>query len=241
LVFVSKAKADDAPAQNPVKVCGKSKLRNPKWNSSWTQVIQTELKEHRIAELDLLRTEKLCTNYRKLDKTDREKVWTVILTQLAQFESSYDPNVKFVESFRDSSGELVTSRGLYQISTESARLYDCGFSNACEIHDPKKNISCAVKILERNMKRTGIALGMCENSSQGRFCGASAYWGPFRNMKKLIEFQSVISKKLSSICGATHASKLAGVVPASTGRRGGSSRARAEAPTFWDQFTAGGN
>jgi len=201
--------------------------------------LKTELKENRVSEIDLLRTEMLCTNYRRLDKTDREKVWTVIMTQLAEFESSYDPNVKYVENFRNSAGERVVSRGLYQISKESSDLYDCGFDNACQIHDPKKNIACAVKILVSNMKRQGIAFGMCPRNSQSRFCGASAYWGPFRNMKKLIAFQAVVSKKLQPLCGANHASRLAGVVPGQSQRR--SSNAQPANPFAWMTENTGGN
>lgn len=239
LVFVSKAHAAGSPSSDPVKVCGSSKLRNPKWNSAWTDILKTELKENRVSEIDLLRTEMLCTNYRRLDKTDREKVWTVIMTQLAEFESSYDPNVKYVENFRNSAGERVVSRGLYQISKESSDLYDCGFDNACQIHDPKKNIACAVKILVSNMKRQGIAFGMCPRNSQSRFCGASAYWGPFRNMKKLIAFQAVVSKKLQPLCGANHASRLAGVVPGQSQRR--SSNAQPANPFAWMTENTGGN
>ncbi len=235
LVFSSHAQAVPRLAQitDPVKTCGTAKLRRPSWKTEWTQTLQHELREQRMAEETPARIEALCPNYKSLNKTQREKFWEVIMVQLAQFESSFDTNVKFGESFTNSQGKSVISRGLFQLSEESTSYYDCNFENECQLHDPKKNIACAVNILKTNVKNHDTALGVCTTgaSQRPRNCGASAYWGPFRKIAKVEDFQEVVKKK-AAFCGRPSAQNLAAYLPNDTGvrtaRRAG--RARSSAP-----------
>jgi hypothetical protein len=55
----------------------------------------------------------------------------------------------------------VISRGLFQLSIESAnqKAYGCGFKTEQEIHEPLKNISCMVKIVNHWLNKDLVFFG----------------------------------------------------------------------------------
>lgn len=96
-----------------------------------------------------------------------------LLSIMAKRESNFKPETIFNET-----GHLtgVESRGLFQISIASANqsAYGCGIKNAKDLHDPKTNIQCAVKILAYQAKKTGTLI----NGQKG---GCGAYWSVCRS------------------------------------------------------------
>ena len=70
------------------------------------------------------------------------------LSIIAKRESGFNPKARYEESFNDRNGKPVVSRGLFQLSVESAnqRAYLCNIKNHKELYDPLINIACAVKI-----------------------------------------------------------------------------------------------
>jgi hypothetical protein len=125
-----------------------------------------------------------CPSYERLNDESRRAFWVYLLSRLARFESNHDPGVSFTESFNDSQGNPVISRGLLQISKESANGYGCRIVDADELYDPEGNIRCGVRILNRWVaERDGVIAGRTD----GQWLGAARYWSPFRNESRRAE------------------------------------------------------
>lgn len=95
-----------------------------------------------------------------------------LLSVIAKYESSFKPETKYNET-----GHLagVVSRGLLQISKDSANGYGCNITDSQQLHDPKVNLECGVKILARWSQRTGT---MIDGTSTG---GCGKYWSVCRS------------------------------------------------------------
>jgi len=130
-----------------------------------------------------------CPGYRTANAEGRRAFYVSLLAELARYESNFDPSVTFTESFSDASGRRVVSRGLLQLSQESANGYGCGISDAQQLHDPETNIRCAVRILGRWVERDGVISGY----NAGAWRGASRYWSPFRDRNKLVDLQASLN------------------------------------------------
>lgn len=119
-----------------------------------------------------------CPAYATLNEEEREAFWLGLVSSMARFESSFRPETSFQESFNDRTGKPVISRGLLQLSHESANssLYRCGIQNSEELHDPRTNLTCAVRIITALVSKDD-AIGTLQN---GRWRGGSAYWSVLR-------------------------------------------------------------
>jgi hypothetical protein len=132
--------------------------------------------------LDVIPTdaETFCPNYSNLSYERRKDVWAFLISAMTRYESNFKPETKFQESFKDSAGNYVVSRGLLQISIESSQGYRCGITDANELHDPFKNLSCGIRILDRWLERDGRIAGQ-QNSS---WRGGARYWSVLRTSSK---------------------------------------------------------
>lgn len=136
-----------------------------------------------------------CPKYEKLNTQDRRSFWVHLISSLAKFESNHDPKVRFNETTVDpgmltKQGEPIISRGLLQISKESANGYGCKITDELELHDPNTNINCAVRILDRWVGKDKVISGQ----QDGKWQGAARYFSPFRNPSKLSHMQSQSAK-----------------------------------------------
>ncbi len=132
-----------------------------------------------------------CKSYKDLNPTDRRSFWVSLISSLAEYESNYDPDVTFDETTVDPkmltrAGKPIISRGLLQISKESANGYGCGIKEARQLHDAKTNISCGVRIFDRWVSRDGVISGRVN----GKWRGAARYFSPFRSATKLAHMQA---------------------------------------------------
>ena len=137
--------------------------------------------------------EKFCPNYAALQPNNRALFWTALISKLAKFESNHKPEANYRENFRDTNGHYIISRGLLQISIESANGYSCGIGNENELHNPFINIECGVKILNRWV---GIKDGVITKKENQKWQGAARYWSPFRDAnktRKMAAFTSAIN------------------------------------------------
>lgn len=117
-----------------------------------------------------------CPRYAQANPADRRAFWVGLMSALARFESDFDPSVEFTEpNIFDVQGNRVVSRGLLQISRESANGYGCGITNELQLHDPATNLTCAVRIMNRLVARDGVIA-----STASPWRGMAAYWRPFR-------------------------------------------------------------
>lgn len=117
-----------------------------------------------------------CPNYQALPPPSRRRFWVLLLSAMAHEESRCDPTVAFQESFRDAQGDLVVSRGLLQLSIESANGYGCGFGAPEELHDPARNLRCGVRIMVRWLDRDRV-IGA---RSRRTWLGGARYWSTLR-------------------------------------------------------------
>lgn len=154
-------------------------------NGEWTKAIYDEL-----AELPEIKEGTIKTPCKKLGVKDCA---AQLLSAIAYAESKFNNNVIYKECSKDkkkykdgvyvksedkyckvdSHGRPITSRGLFQISIESAKSYKCNVQTDDDLHYGIKNARCAVKILAKNAMKSGTLI-------DGERGGASAYWGPAR-------------------------------------------------------------
>lgn len=113
-----------------------------------------------------------------------------LLSIMAKRESGFKPETSFNET-----GHLagVTSRGLFQLSYDSAnqKAYKCGIAKAKDLHDPKTNIQCAVKILSYQAKKTGTLI---DGTADG---GCGTYWSVCRSKNGTSKSYKEISQYMS--------------------------------------------
>jgi hypothetical protein len=116
-------------------------------------------------------------NYKNLDYFERMNFWAYLISMMAKKESNWKPETSYVESFNDSQGNKVVSRGLLQISIESARGYDCPLERAEDLHDPELNLICTVLIMSRWVERDKV---ISKQDSSGKWLGGARYWSVLR-------------------------------------------------------------
>lgn len=151
-----------------------------------------------------------CPNYEKLSIDDRALFYAHLLSKMAEYESGFKPDRSYKEcSFKESTygssgkwielegmwcipghkldGGVAISRGLMQMSLESAIGYGCQVSSPSELHDAFKSISCAVKVFNRLVPKPRIVDGKTRGHGyiaskvDGSWKGASAYWAVVRD------------------------------------------------------------
>ena len=145
----------------------------------WTLATLEAIEDHGASLLteipDDVKT--FCPNYSALELPQREAFWVFLISAMAAKESSFDPKQDFVEDFKDSNGNKVVSRGLLQISKESANEYGCDISNAQDLYDPKINLSCGVRILNRWISKDGV---IAQKNDDQQWRGLARYWAVLR-------------------------------------------------------------
>jgi len=150
--------------------------------SRWTQYTADAIAQYGSA----MRTKRpsdvasFCPNYANLDEKGRTQFWVGLVAAIAKYESSYNPNTRYQENFKDSSGTAVVSRGLLQISAESARNYGCSVSSGTALHDAKVNLTCGVRIINHWLAQDGV---ISAQTSDWR--GAARYWAVLRKSSTL--------------------------------------------------------
>jgi len=152
-----------------------AKIRNSK---EWSDYVYLKLDTLGKDLLDVVPADRslFCPRYSKMSYAQRKQYWTFMISAMTRFESNFNTNTKYTESFTDSNGKKVISRGLLQISIESGRGYDCDLRTAQDLHDPYKNLACGIRILNRWVSRDGRIAGKV--SSKWR--GGARYWAVLR-------------------------------------------------------------
>lgn len=115
-----------------------------------------------------------------------------ILGALCKYESNFKTHETFKEGFDDSEGQPVISRGLLQISIESANGYGAKLNQAMELHDPATNLRCGVLIMSRWISRDGFISGVKKNPT--RYAGMARYWSPFRKPERVAAIKKAMKQ-----------------------------------------------
>ncbi len=148
-------------------------------DGSWTRATESAVAQSGLVQLVPKDVQYFCPAYPKLGKTERQKFWVGLLSAMAKPESNFKPQRYYREKFRDSQGQRVVSRGLLQISIESAnqKRYGCDIPYAARLHDPAVNLRCGVKILSKWVSTDGI---IAKHNKPRSHKGASRYWSTLR-------------------------------------------------------------
>ena len=117
-----------------------------------------------------------CPKYAKLDREDRKAFWIQLISAIARRESDFNEDLRYKEKFNDSSNTRVVSRGLLQLSKESANLYGCQIEVGSQLESAARNLRCGVRILNKWIVRDGMIKG----GERGAWRGAARFWSVFR-------------------------------------------------------------
>lgn len=150
LIFVGGCKTvstTDAPKQ--VYAAAWDKNKN---GAKYTELTVKALEQYGnglMALVSVNDAKKYCPNFEKLSLDQKKAFYVLLISSVAQYESDFNTDEKYTEGFDDVQGNKVVSRGLLQISQESAnqKAYGCDIKQAQDLHIPEVNLNCAVKIL----------------------------------------------------------------------------------------------
>ncbi len=148
-------------------------------DGSWTRTAESAVANSLLVEMVPKDVQYFCPAYPLLAKSERRKFWVGLLSAMAKPESNFKPHRFYREKFRDRKGQAVVSRGLLQISIESAnqKRYGCAITDAVKLHDPAINLRCGVKIMSKWVATDGI---IAKDHKARSYKGASRYWSTLR-------------------------------------------------------------
>ncbi len=168
-------------------------------DGSWTRTAETAVANSPLAGLipkDILY---FCPAYAKLPTLERRKFWVGLISAMAKPESNFKPQRFYQEKFSDRKGRPVISRGLLQISIESAnqQRYSCDIPYPAKLHDPDINLACGVKILAKWVSTDGV---IAKHSQPRTYKGGSRYWSTLRPQHGHLRTIADFTRKLP-FCG----------------------------------------
>ena len=150
-----------------------------------------------------------CPRYADLDADGRRAFWVGVLSAMSRFESNFDPEASFDEpahcpteacriSMTTADGRPVVSRGLLQLSQESANGYrGCPVPPADELrlHEPGLNLRCSVAIMSRWVPADGVI-----SADDGGWRGGARYWSVLRPNDRRTLAQIQAFTRTSALC-----------------------------------------
>lgn len=183
-LFVACADSSDFPAKNQSSANYTSSV-TPLWETEhedgkeWSNHVRTEIDFLGKDLMDVIPGDyaTFCPKFKELSYNERKDFWIYLISQMARYESNFNPHTSYKENFSDSGGDRVVSRGLLQLSIESGNAYGCGFRSAKDVHDAEQNLSCGVRILNRWIAYDGRIGGKIK----GQWRGGARYWSVLRS------------------------------------------------------------
>lgn len=152
--------------------------RNVNADGSWTLAAESAVKATKLPKLAPKDITGFCPVYDQLDTDKRTRFWAGLLSAMAKPESGFKPNTKYVEpDIVDANNQNVVSRGLLQLSMESAnqKAYGCGIQKAQDLHKVDVNLTCAARILSHWVEKDGIIAATSKPA-----VGGARYWSVLR-------------------------------------------------------------
>lgn len=165
----------------------------------WTKALIESVEKSGLAGSHPKDIKSFCANYSHLDHAKRVEFWAQLVSSMAKWESNFKPETFMAECRKNKcvynggctyhSGlgycmkgghkldeGVVISRGLLQISLQSAQGYSCEVSVPNDLHNAAKNLDCGVKILARFVPRDSAIAGKSGSTWQG----GARYWAVLR-------------------------------------------------------------
>lgn len=150
-------------------------------DGSWTRAAEQAISRVALANTTPRDVNSFCPRYTTLSHSQRIAFWVALVSAMARPESNFKPEATYLEpNVRDNKGQRVTSRGLLQISQESAnqRAYACEIKHAEDLHNPSVNLDCTSRIMAYWVKKDErIAI------DSGKPLGGARYWSVLRGWK----------------------------------------------------------
>lgn len=160
----------------------------------WTAVTEEAVKASDLPASEPTDVTQFCPTYANLDAGARAVFWTGLISIIARPESNFKPETSYEETFKDSQQKHVISRGLLQISIESANQsrYACNIESAESLHEPAVNLPCGVRILSAWVKADNVI------ASWGKkpIAGGARYWSTLRESRGHLPELTGFTKKL---------------------------------------------
>lgn len=168
-------------------------------DGSWTAATEAAVQASGLSGSTPTDVEIFCPAYKDRSAEDRKIFWVGLLSIVARPESNFKPETTYTEAFADSKGKKVISRGLLQISIESAnqKKYACGIQKAEDLHDPAINLACGVKILDAWVKTDNVIATYGTSPAKG----GGRYWSTLRERRKHLPEITKFTRSLK-VCSA---------------------------------------
>lgn len=162
-------------------------------DGGWTRAAEQAVSQTALPYLEPRDVQEFCAAYPSLAAPERQVFWAGLLSAMARPESNFKPETTYVEPhIVDAHGQNVVSRGLLQISIESAnqKAYGCGVQAAKDLHVPEVNLRCGARILAHWVKSDGV-IGAAAKPARG----GGRYWSVLRSWSpNYMEVRSFTSK-----------------------------------------------
>jgi len=171
-------------------------------DGSWTRLLEQTVRQSALVRLVPADIQQFCPLYPRLNSLQRSQFWVGLFSAMAKPESNFKPQQRYQEKFRDGRGRPVVSRGLLQISLESANQprYNCQIRRADQLHDPRTNLNCAVKIMQKWVETDGW-ISQPQWSQQPK--GGGRYWSTLREKTGKLNEISQFTRQLPA-CSSTN-------------------------------------
>ena len=155
-------------------------------NQEWTNLVLDTLDFH--GHEMMLKTPKDILNFTTSKfntPISRKQFYVALISCMAKYESGFKPEEKYTENFRGQDGQFIISRGLLQISGSSGRAYGCDIpkDHFAVLHDPKINLECGMRILNRWLDRDGSISLLGGSTESPKWLGGARYWAVLRQPK----------------------------------------------------------
>jgi hypothetical protein len=139
--------------------------------SEWTDIVLEGLRSSELTRAVPIDVADFWRGYEGADVDDRTQFWLMLISAIAREESSFDPGCVYEEPPPLSQKSI----GLMQLSLTD-RTYGCDFPTEESIKEPRRNLLCAIKIIDGLISRDGRIGG----DPAHRTAGAAAYWSTLR-------------------------------------------------------------
>lgn len=148
-------------------------------DGSWTRAAEYAVANSELPTLHPADIQQFCPQYGRLPSQQRKQFWVGLLSAMSGPESNFRPASFYQERFHDRKGKPVVSRGLLQISQESAnqQRYGCDIRHPSLLHDPVINLACGVRILSLWVKRDKLIASPAGSAPKG----GGRYWSTLRH------------------------------------------------------------
>jgi hypothetical protein len=146
----------------------KAEVGGPTWNSEWDKFVELALPPEMLSPEVPRDVKRFCPQFYGMAEADRRAFWAYFFQALAGAEAGLEPTVQAKHTqpemmVKDEvTGQRARTSGLLQLTYEDQRRYGCDFDwdrdKLLKVDDPertilqpKNNLECGVKILEKQI------------------------------------------------------------------------------------------